>query len=153
MRNIQQRKRSRSLTSLADLQFLIKDLRTIVVKEQNPIEFFYALFTTVATPGCKVIAHKSIQIMDPITGDHEIAQIQVRKVFASNAKPLLCDCFIRGTNTTSDEKEEKAYGRDSNSSQSGSITLSSSFLVLSFFCPPPLSQLLFFFSFIAKARR
>ncbi|ETO21985.1 hypothetical protein RFI_15217 [Reticulomyxa filosa] len=100
------RDRSFSLTNIEGLQHmfdspnLIIEDRSILVKKANAIGFYHAIFTVAPIPGLLQSASgRRNKIMHPWEGgDEPVVQIQVRKVFASNAKPVLMDCYMKDPN-------------------------------------------------------
>ena len=88
---------------------------SVVYSEKDPIKLFRMPIDREAGPGFRVIIQKKMQkkFFDPINSNSRLSMIEVRKIFSSNAKPYLIDCFV---------------GKSSNSNGSDAI-LSSSFIL------------------------
>eukprot|EP00485_Elphidium_margaritaceum_P014445 CAMPEP_0202728216 /NCGR_PEP_ID=MMETSP1385-20130828/185514_1 /ASSEMBLY_ACC=CAM_ASM_000861 /TAXON_ID=933848 /ORGANISM="Elphidium margaritaceum" /LENGTH=1036 /DNA_ID=CAMNT_0049394463 /DNA_START=135 /DNA_END=3245 /DNA_ORIENTATION=+ len=73
--------------------------QTVVYTEHDPVKLFRLPLDKRALPGFRVIVPKKHQkhFFDPITGDECVQQLQVKKIFNSNAKPYLIDCFVHDT--------------------------------------------------------
>ena len=69
---------------------------SVIYTEKDPIKLFRMPIDRNAGPGFRVIIPKKLQkkFYDPINGNPRLSTIQVRKIFNSNAKPYLIDCFV-----------------------------------------------------------
>ena len=70
--------------------------QTVIFAEKDPVKLFRLPIDKFAVPGFRVIVPKKLQykFYDPINGNKNVSQLKVIKIFNSNAKPLLIECFL-----------------------------------------------------------
>jgi len=69
---------------------------TVVYTEKDPVKLFRMPIDKVAAPGFSVVVPKKLQsrFFDPIRGTPMVQQLKVRKMYTSNTKPYLVDCYV-----------------------------------------------------------
>eukprot|EP01084_Bolivina_argentea_P006768 12807_1 len=83
---------------------------TIIYTEKDPVKLFRMPLDKNGAVGFKVIVPKNLQyrFFDPINGNKCVQQLKVRKIFNSNARPYLIDCYVND-DTTEDVMLSSAY--------------------------------------------
>jgi len=96
--------------SEAKLGSLVGFEETVVFTEKDPVKLFRMPLDKVAAPGFRVVVPKKFQsrFFDPIRGAPKVQQLKVRKMYRSNAKPYLVDCYVFDE-TTSDLSLSSSY--------------------------------------------
>ncbi|ETO21073.1 phosphatidylinositol 3-kinase, partial [Reticulomyxa filosa] len=126
--DLQFRKRSMSVNTgmalaeeLVSTPHVVED-NCIRIASDNAIDFFIAWF--------RVLADLNVNIIDPMQGEKPMAQMQVRKIFSSNAKPLLIDSFVRdNSNTHTDKKSNNNNNNSDHKEPDYRIVSSNSFIL------------------------
>ena len=84
---------------------------TVIYTENDPIKLFRLALDNHAQPGYRIIVPRKQQnrFFDPINGNKNVQQIEVKKIFTSNAKPYLLDCYVHDTNSINDVKLSSSF--------------------------------------------
>ena len=84
---------------------------TVIYTENDPIKLFRLSLDNHAQPGYRIVIPRKQQnrFFDPINGNKNVQQLEVKKIFTSNAKPYLLDCYVHDINSINDVKLSSSF--------------------------------------------